>query len=288
MSFERTFPNLPGRADPQISDAAFSDLSEILEKRTGIVLQEGKRSLAVSRLSRRLARLGLESFEEYCELLDGPAGDREAREMVQLLTTNVTRFFREDHHFDSLRTALGDRVARRSADEEEIRVWSAGCSSGEEAYSIAMVVLDLMPSAIERNVRILATDIDESMLAQARLGQYTKPLQAASDHPLLERFLATRADAPDVYEVAPDVRRLVQFAELNLLKPWPMKGLFDVIFCRNVAIYFSSDTQKTLWPRFAGALKPGGKLMIGHSERITGPATRQLISDGVTQYRRVP
>ena len=269
-----------------ISDASFAALSQRVEERTGIVLAGDKHSLVMSRLSRRLKHLGYSSFDAYCQHLDGPNGAAEFREVVLLLTTNVTRFFREPHHFERLRQILESGLADHARRGGRVRMWSAGCSSGEEPFSMAMIVHDVIPEASKYDIRILATDLDSNMLTRARRGLYGDATVRMSGHPLLDRYLEPKADDSTVLEVTPDVRAIVKFADLNLQEAWPMQGQFDVIFCRNVVIYFAAATQQALWPRFAEALRPGGHLMIGHSERVTGPATTKLTSDGVTQYKR--
>ncbi len=277
-------PSIERSRDPGLAgDAAFAKLAEFLEDRTGIVLSNGKRRIAASRLSRHLKRLGLSGFDAYCDHLNGPDGADELQHMITSLTTNVTRFFRESHHFDALKAVLLSRIAQ----SPRIRMWSAGCSSGEEAYSMAMVVRDALPQSDDLDVKILGTDIDADVLQRARSARYSSSLYDQIEHPLLQKYTRPCADEPNMFEVCPEVRSLVQFAQLNLVDPWPMQGQFDAIFCRNVVIYFSAQTQASLWPRFATALRPGAPLMIGHSERVTGPGSEQLKSSGVTQYRRI-
>lgn len=270
-----------------IGDAAFAALARLLQDETGIVLTEAKKGLAVSRLSRRLRNLQLPDFDAYCALLSGPSGAAELQEMVVLLTTNVTRFFREGHHFDQLRDAILPDLIAKAKSGGRVRIWSAGCSSGEEPYSIAMTALSAFPGIEATNFRILATDIDRNVLGIGRAGRYRIPAQERAAAPLIAKHMEAVAGEADLLEVSPKLRTLVQFAELNLQQPWPMQGKFDVIFCRNVVIYFSTDTQQVLWPRFADALQPRGHLMIGHSERVTGPATERLRSCGVTQYQLI-
>ncbi len=275
----------PSSSRQVIGDAAFGALARLLRDETGIVLTEAKKGLAVSRLSRRLRNLGLPDFETYCALLSGPDGKAELQEMILLLTTNVTRFFREGHHFDQLRDAILPDLVAKAKSGGRVRIWSAGCSSGEEPYSIAMTALAVFPALDTVNFRILATDIDRNVLATGRTGHYRVPPQDRAAHPLIAKNMESVAGQDDLFEVSPKLRALVQFAELNLQQPWPMQGKFDVIFCRNVVIYFSTETQQSLWPRFAAVLQPRGHLMIGHSERVTGPATDRLRSCGVTQYQ---
>lgn len=271
-----------------IGEAAFEALARLLREETGIVLSESKKGLAVSRLSRRLRHLGLSDFEAYCDLLAGPDGAEEMQEMILLLTTNVTRFFREAHHFDEMRKSILPDLIAKARNGGRIRIWSAGCSSGEEPYSIAMSVLEACPGAETTNIRILATDIDRNVLAIGRAGRYRITAEDRASGPLIAKHMDPVPGDTDLFEVSTRLRSLVQFAELNLQQTWPMQGKFDVIFCRNVVIYFSTETQQNLWPRFAGALQPGGYLMIGHSERVTGSAQSRLKSCGITQYQLIP
>jgi chemotaxis protein methyltransferase CheR len=177
----------------------------------------------------------------------------------------VTRFFRESHHFDYLRGLLAPLV-KAAREGGRLRIWSAGCSSGEEPYSIALTLLDMMPDAASHDVRILATDIDPNMLVRGRAALY--PHNAVREVPpaLRERWTQPEGDSVCMSDAA---RGLIQFNELNLLADWPMKGRFNVIFCRNVMIYFDEPTQDRIWKKFSTLLMPGGTLFIGHSERIS-------------------
>jgi len=269
-----------------IDDASFSRIAKMVREEAGIVLSESKRSLLVSRLSRRLRVLGLADFSAYCNVLERDDSASERREMLFLITTNVTRFFREAHHFDALRNDVLPRLASRAKRGERVRIWSAGCSSGEEPYSIAMTVLDVMPDAARHDLRILATDLDANMLAAAQGAVYRGIDRGQVPNGVLHKHFEAIEEESNSWRVGPAARDLVQFAELNLLRPWPMKGRFDVIFCRNVVIYFDGDTQSKLWSRFADMLQPDGHLFVGHSERVVGPATAELHGAGVTQYAR--
>lgn len=282
--FEPISPGTPSERQ-SIGDAAFQKLARHLLDETGIVLSEAKKGLAVSRLSRRLRVLGLSNFDDYCSILEGANGTAELQEMILLLTTNVTRFFREPHHFENLRTAILPTLLEKAKSGGRIRIWSAGCSSGEEPYSIAMAILEKFPQAATSNIRILASDIDQNMIGLGQAGRYRITAEDHTIHPLLAKYTDRVPGATDTVDIVPAAKALVQFAKLNLQQPWPMRGKFDVIFCRNVVIYFSTETQQALWPRFADALQEGGHLMIGHSERVTGPAAHRLRSSGVTQYQ---
>jgi Methylase of chemotaxis methyl-accepting proteins len=260
----------------------FRRIAAILHESAGIALSESKATLVYSRLAKRLRSLGLESFRDYCALIADAEGADERQRMIAALTTNVTRFFREPHHFEHLKAKVLPPLLRAARDGAPVRIWSAGCSSGEEPYSIALTILSLAPEAPEWDVRILATDIDTNVLAKARAGTYgaSNMLQIPGD--LRSRWFERDGEA---WTVTAPLRRLVVFNELNLMGEWPMKRRFDAIFCRNVVIYFEEATQARVFARFVPQMNPGARLYIGHSERISGPAADVLESDGVTIYR---
>ncbi len=264
--------------------ADFRQIAAILHDDAGISLSEAKAALVYARLAKRLRALGLSSFRDYCALVsDGGAID-ERQKLVAALTTNVTKFFREKHHFDHLQRTALPALIERARKGGQVRIWSAGCSNGQEAYSAALVILSMMPEVLSHDLKILATDIDPNMVAEGRVGRYSST--AVEDVPaeLKKRWL--RKVREDEWQVADEAMQLVSFRELNLFAPWPMKRPFDIIFCRNVAIYFDKTKQAELWARFAKTLLPSGYLYIGHSERITGPATDVFANDGITTWRR--
>lgn len=258
----------------------FRLIADILYADSGIHLADAKAPLVYSRLGKRLRHLGLASFRDYCALLQSDQGGSERAALLSALTTNVTRFFREPHHFEALGRQVRDVLAPAARAGGRIRLWSAGCSNGHEPYSMAMTVLSELPDAANLDVRILATDIDPQVVERARRGVYSgedvEPVPAA----LASRFTVKSDDG---VRMADPLRQLISFGVLNLHADWPMKGRFDAIFCRNVAIYFDDATQRTLWSRFAKSLASDGRLYIGHSERAETP---ELISDGLTIYRK--
>jgi chemotaxis protein methyltransferase CheR len=256
----------------------FASIAAILHATSGISLSPSKTSLVYSRLAKRLRALGLENFREYCKLIAGSDGVDERQAMLAALTTNVTRFFREPHHFDYLRKLMPD-LAVQAKRGGRVRIWSAGCSSGEEPYSIALTILAMLPNANELDVKILATDIDPIILAKAKDGVYSR--EALEPVPADLRKYFDSIDSGRRYSACAAVRDMIAFRELNLIGPWPMAQKFDVIFCRNVAIYFDEPTQDTLFGRYADSLKPDGRLFIGHSERVNDP---RFLSDGLTAY----
>jgi chemotaxis protein methyltransferase CheR len=264
----------------------FQSIAAMLYADAGIYLAESKATLVYSRLAKRLRALGLESFRDYCALVAGSEGVGERQKMLAALTTNVTRFFREPHHFEHLKTEVLMPLAEAARRGRRVRLWSAASSSGQEPYSIALTVLSVLPDAASLDIRVLATDIDPHMIADGRAGLYSE--SAIADVPVELRrnyFVKTSVHGDKMWGVADDLRDLVAFRELNLNGSWPMKGPFDAIFCRNVVIYFDEPTQQKIWSRFAPLLVPGGYLYVGHSERVSGPVAAQFHSDGVTTYR---
>ncbi len=267
------------------TEADFRKISAMVHGDAGLHLPDAKATLVYSRLAKRLRALGLTNFKEYCALVAGADGVDERQKMLAALTTNVTRFFREPHHFDHLKDKILPPLLDAARRGGKVRIWSAACSSGQEPFSIAMTILSLMPEAPDRDIKVLATDIDPNMVAEGRSGTYAEHLLDGVPDAYRKRW--TSATGGGEVRMADELRALVTFNELNLIGEWPMKGAFDAIFCRNVAIYFEDDTQARLWNRFAPLNKVGGALYIGHSERIQGPAVDLYKPDGVTTYLRV-
>ena len=263
-----------------------ADISAMIYADAGIALNESKASLVYSRLSKHIRNLGLKSFRDYCTLVSSPAGAAERRDMLSYLTTNFTRFFRENHHFEHLRDEVLPGLIARAKSGGRVRIWSAACSDGQEPYSIALTLLSVLPNAADYDIRILATDIDPKILAIARVGAYdANALETVQPAMRKQWFSDTNAGGRAKYQIDDRVTRLITFNELNLLSQWPFKGMFDVIFCRNVVIYFDEPTQMRVWSRFAGMLHPCGHLYIGHSERVSGDAKAVFDNIGVTTYR---
>lgn len=265
-----------------LTAADFRALAEILHADSGIHLPDSKAALVYSRLAKRLRALGLKSFRDYVALLSEPGETEERARLLMALTTNVTRFFREPHHFDHLveqvLTPRADAV-RRGA---QLRMWSAACSTGQEPYSMALAVLSVWPDAANLDIKILATDIDASVVEIGRAGAYSAEAIDAIPAAFRNRWLEKDAQSARTWRVGADARALVSFKTLNLISAWPLKRPFDVIFCRNVVIYFEEATQTKLWSRFREQLAPDGRLYVGHSERVPDAGFE---SDGQTVYR---
>lgn len=270
---------LPAR-EFAFSRSNFAQIRELAYRLTGIRLTEHKRNMAYGRLSRRLRKLGCNSFDQYCTLI-ATEGHPEQRHFINAITTNLTAFFREPHHFEFLKESICPELVKKSRDQR-LRFWSAGCSTGEEPYSIAMIMKEALPMA-GWDVKLLATDLDSNVLSQGQAGVYTADrVEMLSESRRKRWFLQDRAAGR--VKVKPALQEVVSFKCLNLLEPWPMGGPFDVIFCRNVVIYFDRDTQRQLFNQFADILSPGGYLFIGHSENLHQVSNR-FQSLGKTIYR---
>lgn len=276
---------LPGISPDVYGAKDFRAISDIAYRETGIVLAKGKAMLVYSRLAPLVRDSGCATFGAYI-LRINEVGD-ERQKAICALTTNHTFFYRESHHFDHFRDTLRPHLISRLEQGGTVRMWSAGCSSGEETWSLAMTLLGpdrrVGLALAKRDVRILASDIATHALNKATAARYrAEDLKPVPDA-LRTAWTTTTGDD---CEIAPEVRALARFRTLNLLGEWPMQGRFDVIFCRNVIIYFDTPTKERLVARFAGALRSDGTLYVGHSERVTGPALDQLVPTGPTVYRR--
>lgn len=267
-SDEREFP---------FTERDFQFLARLANSKTGIVLEANKRNMIYSRLARRLRALHLTNFSDYCRLLETNAGESEMVHLVNAITTNLTHFFRESHHFDHLKKHL------TSLKKTRIRIWSAGCSSGMEPYSIAMTAKEALESR-KCDIKILATDIDTNMLDRGRKGEYAD--DEYKNIPMRYHNDVTTDDSTNTMQMDASLRNLITFNHLNLLESWPMKGPFDAIFCRNVVIYFDKATQATLFNRMATLLTDDGFLYIGHSENLN-KVTNKFELIGRTIYRKL-
>lgn len=245
------------------TDKDFEFLSQLVNTKTGIVLSSHKKDMVYSRLARRLRALKIDTFSEYCSILQGQFSADEMGNLVNAITTNLTKFFREQHHFEHLRDEV--LAPMIGTPQRRLRIWSAGCSSGMEPYSISMVLKDRIKSLGQWDAKILATDIDTTMLKTGEEGIYS--IEQLSNIPSEYQSYLSKV-GNDSISMSPDIRRLITFKQLNLLDKWPMSGPFDAVFCRNVVIYFDKNTQKGIFERMARLVKPNGWLYIGHSESL--------------------
>lgn len=268
-----------------LGDEEFRFLASLIYDRTGIVVGDNKRNLVYSRLARRIRALKLKSFQDYCELLESPEGESEMPEALNAVTTNLTKFFRENHHFDHLRQEVVPKLFSAGRHSSRIRFWSAGCSSGQEPFSIAMTVNDAVPNLKSYDFKILATDLDSNMIAKCRSGAYVAREIENIPPATQKKYLSAGAqDGTVVFD--PAIQKLITFNQLNLLKTWPMKGPFDIIFFRNVVIYFDLETQRDILDRMWSLLSNDGYLYVGHSENLSRVTDRFALI-GRTIYRKV-
>jgi len=274
--------NAMAAANAELMPRDFAAIAAIMHSDARIELSEAKTTLVQSRLARRLREHGLSRFSEYVAMVQSDAQERHA--MVVALTTNHTHFFREPHHFDHFREHVLPALKRKQG---PVRIWSAGCSSGEEVYTIAMCLLgpDRTSATWLRNadVRLLATDIAPHVVESVQRGFYADNVASG----VLEPYRSTwMRPAPGGFVMADEARQLVTARVLNLFEKWPLKAQYDVIFCRNVMIYFGDPAKEELEERFVSQLAHGGHLYIGHSERLIGPAASRMKSCGHTIYAK--
>jgi chemotaxis protein methyltransferase CheR len=265
-----------------LSEREFSRVKARVYKQAGISLSDAKRTLVVSRLGKIVRTLGLGSFDDYLDYLERQGSPADAQDFVNALTTNLTRFWREEHHFEHLATYVGQLMQRSSS--RRLRIWSAGCSTGQEAYTIALSLLTAHPELKRWDFRILATDIDTNVVAKGAGGVYPEnELNGLSP----DRARLFEPAGPGQVRVPLWARELVAFKPLNLMAhPWPMRGPFDAIFCRNVAIYFDKKTQGELFGRLGALIVPDGFLYIGHSENLgASGANFRLVGKTIYQAR---
>ena len=267
-----------------MTDKDFETIKHLAKLRSGIELGEHKKEMIYSRIVRRIRALNMTDFKSYLVYLEENP-DAELTNFINAITTNLTSFFRESHHFDFLKNTVLPETLKKKKTNRRIRIWSAGCSTGEEPYSIAMT----MHGFFERerwDAKILATDLDTNVLSHGRRGVYSKERIGNMDQQLVKKYFTEVRGSADSMETKDTLKSLITFNHLNLLGEWPMKGKFDVIFCRNVVIYFSKETQRDLFDRYANILEPDGYLFIGHSESLHG-VSKRFESVGRTIYRKL-
>jgi chemotaxis protein methyltransferase CheR len=265
--------------DLHLGDREFQLFRKLIHAEVGISLGEHKRELVRSRLSRRIRATGAASFQQYYDrLMAGDLGSDERIRMINAITTNKTDFYRERVHFQFLERQIVPALKARAArtGDRRVRIWSAGCSTGEEPYTIAITLRESLENLLAWDVRILASDIDTDVLAQAAEGIFAEERVQEIPLPILRRFFRRGTGAyAGLVQVAGEVRQLVSFRRINLLEvPWPIRTSFDCIFCRNVIIYFDKPTQRRLMERFADFLQDDGHLFLGHSESLYGISDR--------------
>jgi chemotaxis protein methyltransferase CheR len=275
----------PDRVEQEFAfgKADFDRVRQLIYQRAGISLHAGKQAMVYSRLSRRLRETGHRSFADYLKWLEqhtGASGEAEWQEFINCLTTNLTSFFREEHHFHAL---AEDLKARRGA--QPPRIWCSAASTGEEPYSIAMVVAEALGA--NSGAKILASDIDTKVLATAQRGAYSAESRGLSPERLKRHFLRGTGANAGFIRVKPELARMIEFRSFNLMSAqWSLGEPFDIVFCRNVMIYFDAPTQRKVLERMHGVLRPGGLLYVGHSENFTD--ARELFQlRGKTIYARV-
>jgi chemotaxis protein methyltransferase CheR len=262
-------------ADDILTDAEFTELAEMVYKHCGIDLHEGKRDLVRARLAKLTRVGGYRSAREYLDSVTADTTGEKFTGLIDALSTNLTSFFRENNHFEYLKRTLLPRLMaeKKSCGAQRLRVWSAGCSSGEEPYTLAMVLLEATNggSANGWDVKLLATDISTRVLARAKRGVYDGDRLDSISPELRSKYVLPVQGSSDAEgQMSPLLQSIISFRHLNLMQPWPFKGPFDFIFCRNVMIYFDKPTQEALIARYHQVLAPGGTLFTGHSESLTG------------------
>lgn len=267
----------------RFSDRNFQYIRRLVGDQTGIVLSEAKRDMVYSRLARRLRALKLEDFSQYCDHLNKNS-DSELGELINAITTNLTSFFRENHHFEFLQNKVIPELLVRNAATRRLRIWSAGCSTGEEPYSIAMAIKEVLPQGWD--CRILASDLDTEVLAKAERGVYNLERVAGICNSRLKRwFMRGKGRNLGFARINPELRDMISFRRVNLIGAWPVKGPIDVLFCRNVVIYFDKQTQRQIFERYADVMSDFSYLFIGHSESLF-KVTDRFEMIGNTTYRK--
>ncbi|HEY6123944.1 MAG TPA: protein-glutamate O-methyltransferase CheR [Steroidobacteraceae bacterium] len=272
-------------ADYELTDSQFHVIRGLVREHTGISLSDAKRQLVYGRLVRRLRALKLDSFGEYIELLERGVAT-ELEEFTNAITTNLTSFFREPHHFEYLASDVLPQIVAKDSGLRRARIWCCAASTGEEPYSIAMVLREAQELLTGFDIKLLATDLDSAVLATASAGVYNAERLKSVSGARASRFFTKGSGAQaGKFRAQDELRKLITFKQLNLMNEWPVRGPFDAIFCRNVIIYFDKETQRVLFERMAALQRPGDILFLGHSESLYRVSDKyELI--GRTIYRR--
>lgn len=269
----------------EFTDKHFKLIKNMLYDSAGITLADRKKNMVYNRIVKRLKKIKLSTFDEYIDYLNNNR-DQEISDLVNALTTNVTHFFREEHHFDHLKKETTRLI---NDGQKKIRIWSAGCSIGAEPYSMAITMQAMMEEEkTKADIKILATDIDTTALEYAKKRKYQeKNIKGLTKAHLSKYFQSSKVDNETVYKLKDNIRNMVSFNYLNLNEePWPMRGPFDFIFCRNVFIYFDRDKQQQYVANMTKLLKTGGYLCLGHSEHFASD-DQNYKTCGQTTYQKI-
>jgi chemotaxis protein methyltransferase CheR len=264
-----------------MSGSNFRAISKLAYDHSGIVLSDHKQQMVYSRLARRIRELQMHNFDAYLRKVNSH-WEEESTAFLNALTTNLTSFFRENHHFNYMAKHVVPELKKIHAHDKKIRVWCAAASTGEEPYSIGMVLRETFPGNAW-DIKILATDIDSNVLATAKKAVYGPDRVEDFDPSRLKKWFRKAQDGS--YQIVDSVRSLLTFNQLNLLQSWPIKGPFDIVFCRNVIIYYDQETQKTLFKKIHKVMAKDAHLFIGHSESLFN-VCKQFDLIGRTVYRR--
>jgi chemotaxis protein methyltransferase CheR len=255
----------------ELNEKEFKLFSNLIYEKSGIFLRDNKKPLVHSRLSKRMRKLNISSFEDYYHYVEKDKSNEEIIHLIDAISTNVTSFFRENNHFELLKTTVIPEIIQRQ--DEYINIWSAACSTGEEPYSIALTLQDALANYKNYNLKILATDISKTVLEKAESGIYPKnKIDKEINFINLQKYFdKVQGNKINAYRVKEKLKEMIRFRMFNLnSETWPFKKKFDFIFCRNVMIYFNKETQTKLISKFYDVLKPNGYLFVGHSESLTG------------------
>jgi chemotaxis protein methyltransferase CheR len=259
----------------ELSERQFKSISQLVFRLAGIDLNPAKKQLVKARLNTRLRDLSIPDFDTYLRYLKDDQTGNELVTMLDSISTNLTSFFREGHHFACLREEVLPEIMNRTQDSRRLRIWSAGCSSGQEPYSIAITLREALRHSGQWNVKILATDLSTRVLEKAAAGVYQQDqVKGIPKQVLLRHFDKLTTNSGDAWRIKPAIQGMITFGRLNLMECWPMRGPLDVIFCRNVMIYFKKETQNMLINRYYDLLRPGGYMFLGHSECLAGTSNR--------------
>jgi chemotaxis protein methyltransferase CheR len=268
----------------ELTDCDFQAIAKVVYDHCGINLKADKKELVRSRLARLVHQHKMTSYKDYLDFVLKDTSGSNFAAFINRISTNLTSFFREEHHFEYLRENVLPELIKKQVGTVRIRAWSAGCSTGEEPYSLAITVAEALPNPAKANVRILASDISTSVLHTAMQGRYSMDRVATVPPAARNKYFTMQHEgANKVFAANPELKKMLIFKQINLMQKWPIATELDFIFCRNVMIYFDKPTQERLVGRFTELLKPGGYLFIGHSESLSS-VNHQLKYVGPTIY----